>query len=208
MNDLHARAATELFAFLKSKTPRSLEWEIKYLRKNDIKPNVAEPFKDSFSLIAWLGTELVYQGYNTQKAKELAQRMRNAWRTHNSRKNGKTVSISISLKPSIAELLAQMSKGENKSDIISKLISNNYQSYLAEKRELAKQKAEQKEERLKKQIAIQESKKTMMSPCTCSLQFPCDVLTEQLNQKKELADGISKLHSLVSKQNEQQTSLF
>lgn len=202
MNDLHARAATELFTFLKSKTPRSLEWEIKYLRKNDIKLNVAEPFKDSFSLIAWLGTELVRQGYNTQKAKELAQRMRNAWRTHNSRKNGKTVSISISLKPSIAELLAQMSRGENKSDIISKLISNNYQSYLAQKHELEKQKAEQRNI-LKMQKEYIKFNQIVKPHRRCSLQSPCALLTEQLNQKKELADGISKLHNLVNEQNEQ-----
>lgn len=208
MNDLNARAATELFAFLKSKTPRGLEWEIQYLRKNEIKLNTVEQFKNSFDLIIWLGRELVRLGYNMQKAKELARRMRTAWRTHNSRKNGKTVSISITLTPPVAERLAQMSKGDNKSDIISKLINNNYQSYLAEKRELAKQKAEQKEERLKKQIAFQELKNTMMPPCTCSHQRPCKALTKQLNLNKELADGISKLHNLVNKQSEQQISLF
>lgn len=202
MNDLNARAATELFAFLKSNTPRSLEWEIKYLGKNEIKLNTAEPFKDSFSLIAWLGGELVRQGYSMQKTKELARRMRTAWRTNNSRKNRKTVSISITLKSPVAEQLAQMSKGENKSDIISKLINNNYQIYVAKKHELEKLKVE------KRNILNMQKEQTKFNQVVkphrrCSLQSPCDVLKEQLNQKKELADGISKLHNLVSKQNEQ-----
>lgn len=202
MNDLNARAATELFAFLKSNTPRSLEWETKYLRKNEIKLNTAEPFKDSFSLIAWLGGELVRQGYNMQKAKELARRMRTAWRTHNSRKNGKTVSISITLTPPVAERLAQMCKDDNKSDIISKLINNNYQSYLATKHELEKQKAEQRNI-LKMQKEYIKFNQIVKPHRRCSLQSPCALLTEQLNQKKELANGISKLHNLVNEQNEQ-----
>lgn len=202
MSDLNARSATELFEFITIKSTFNLVWEIAYLKRNEISFHSSEAIVNANNFIIWLGHELVRQGYDLSKAKELARKMRNAWRVKNHRKNNGTVSLSISLERSVSEQLTQMCKGEKKAEIISKLINGNYQSYLAQKHELEKQKAEQRNI-LKMQKEYIKFNQIVKPHRRCSLQSPCALLTEQLNQKKELADGISKLHNLVNEQNEQ-----
>ncbi|MGI2164537.1 hypothetical protein ACRN9L_00880 [Shewanella oncorhynchi] len=202
MSDLNARAATELFEFIAVNSTFNLVWEIAYLKRNEIRFNSPETTVNANDFIIWLGQELVRQGYSLSKAKELARKMRNAWRVKNCRKNNETVSLSISIERSVSERLTQMCKGEKKAEIISKLINGNYQSYLAEKRELAKQKAEQKE-RLMMQKENHKFKRIMTPSRACSSQSPCEELAKQLNLNKELTDGISKLHELKNKKNEQ-----
>ena len=202
MSDLNARSATELFEFIALKSTFNLVWEIAYLKRNEIRFNSTETTVNVNNFIISLGQKLVRQGYSLSKAKELARKMRNAWRVKNCRKNNETVSLSISIERSVSEQLTQMCKGEKKAEIISKLINDNYQSYLAEKRELAKQKAEQKE-RLMMQKENHKFKRIMTPSRACSPLSPCEELAKQLNLNKELADGISKLHELTNKKNEQ-----
>jgi hypothetical protein len=179
----------KLFTFLDSDTPATWEWVIGYFSKHGVAfPRQHNPYENLSSQVAKF-TARAYLG----DKKAFARKMRSAYGVRKHRKNKDVVTLSISLDKATSGQLSLMSKGRKKTEVVSQLINNNYQEFLAREDERRYQLAEAKKKRdlekqLKKPIKLTETK------------LQTDGHGE--SSKEELQEAIAALYEIIFSANE------
>lgn len=148
------------FSFLNSLTPDDLDWVRDYFAKQGM-PTTGIPFSDNVvnEVLRRARLNLITQ----ENLKAFARKMQNAWRVRMHRKHSKAMSLTISLESEVMNKLSEMSHGQTKTEIISKLIEGSYPDFLNMKREIEQKKADAKEI-ARRNRATNQLKKMMVKP--------------------------------------------
>ncbi|MCE9679189.1 hypothetical protein LZP69_08380 [Shewanella sp. AS1] len=183
----------KLFDFLDSETIESIKWITGYL---DSKKYPQPPRTDIESIKYFLANHFLTTGVAYSDISIFAQKMGNAWRVRKHRQDKTVKTLSISLKKDVSDQLTQMCKGHKKTDIITLLITDSYEQFLAEKKAAKNRLPEEK--RIKQQEKSEDwIEKEFMIPK--APQQP-KAKIEQLN---ELKKGIANLYEIICFAHEQ-----
>lgn len=176
---------TKLFDFLDSDTPTTWKWVVGYLIKQGLTvPPQSNQFERAPLQVAKF-LQMTYQG----DIKVFARKMRNAFRVRKHRKNKDVETLSISLDKATAAQLSKMSKGRKKTEVVTLLIQDNYQGFLAVERERRAQLAEAKKHR-----DFEKQQK--------QLNMSTKIKSQTNNATAELRDGIAALYDIIFAANE------
>lgn len=178
-----------LFDFIDSDTPSTVTWVINYLvKKRFLSVPQIHPHQAVSTQVAnfVIGT---YPG----DIKEFARKMSNTYRVRKHRSNSDAKTLSVRLDKVTSSQLAQMSKGRKKSDVVTLLIQNNYQGFLAGEKERRTQLAE-----AKKQKEFQKQQKQLSKSMSVQLQAN----SQNECKTEEFRDGIAALYDIIFKANE------
>lgn len=178
-----------LFDFLDSDTPSTVTWVINYLIK---KRFVSLPQIHPHQAVSTQVANFVIGTYSGD-IKEFARKMSNTYRVRKHRSNSDAKILSVRLDKITSSQLAQMSKGRKKSEVVTQLIKNNYQGFLASEKERRAQLAE-----AKKQKELQKQQTQLSKSINVQLQVNSqnECITE------EFRDGIAALYDIIFKANE------
>lgn len=185
----------KLFDFLISETETERIWMTNYISKKGI------PTPDVFASTDNLKVHLLR--FFTQNAtgaaniRLTAAEMRNAWRVRKHRQSKGVVSLSISLDKTIAAKLAQMCKNQTQAEVVTQLITGNYE----ELNELKAKLAEEKIIMNARQVSAKFEK--MENNLTISAQQLTPPSDNDLAQTEELRNGIASLYDLIFTTHEQ-----
>lgn len=178
-----------LFDFLDSDTPSTVTWVMNYLIKKHF---VSLPQIHPHQAVSTQVANFVIGTYPGD-IKEFARKMSNTYRVRKHRSNSDAKILSVRLDKVTSSKLAQMSKGRKKSDIVTQLIENNYQEFLASENERRAQLAE-----AKKQKELQKQQ-TQLSK-SIKVQLQVNNQNECINE--ELRNGIAALYDIIFRANE------
>lgn len=181
---------SELFRFINNETPSVRSWLVNYLNKKGIPVTI--DFQDEYTVESFLERQLNQHGFNYEGKKALARDMANAWRGYRHRKNKNVVSLTVGLDKSVFTKLSEMSKGLTQAKIITQLIEDNYPTFLADKREQERKRADEKAaaKRLKNTNLI----KKMMG----QTHSESSLVAKQINAAKDLKDIMIMIEEIVS----------
>ncbi|MGL4579681.1 MAG: hypothetical protein ACRCVP_12400 [Shewanella xiamenensis] len=185
----------KLFDFLISETETERIWMTNYISKKGI------PTPDVFTSTDDLKVDLLR--FFTQNAtgaaniRLTAAEMRNAWRVRKHRQSKGVVSLSISLDKTIAAKLAQMCKNQTQAEVVTQLITGNYEELNKLKAKLAEEKIIMKARQVSAKFEKMENNLTISAQ---QLTPPSD---NDLAQTEELRNGIASLYDLIFTTHEQ-----
>lgn len=185
----------KLFDFLISETETERIWMTNYISKKGI------PTPDVFTSTDDLKVHLLR--FFTQNAtgaaniRLIAAEMRNAWRVRKHRQSKGVVSLSISLDKTIAAKLAQMCKNQTQAEVVTQLITGNYEELNKLKAKLAEEKIIMKARQVSAKFEKMENNLTISAQ---QLTPPSD---NDLAQTEELRNGIASLYDLIFTTHEQ-----
>lgn len=185
----------KLFDFLISETETERIWMTNYISKKGI------PTPDVFTSTDDLKVHLLR--FFTQNAtgaaniRLIAAEMRNAWRVRKHRQSKGVVSLSISLDKTIAAKLAQMCKNQTQAEVVTQLITGNYEELNKLKAKLAEEKIIMKARQVSAKFEKMENNLTISAQ---QLTPPSD---NDLAQTEELRNGIACLYDLIFTTHEQ-----
>lgn len=183
------------FDFLDSWTPAAKKWIANYLRKEGIQLSIDYLTAEETKIA--LANFLLNNNAPPSYIRELAKKMRTAWRAINLRKDSDKVNLTVALNRNVSNHLTQMSKGQNKTNIITLLIEDNYKHYLAEQK-VAKNKRDT--EKKIKQMEIERAKlDKFLGTGKTSPALPTE---EVLAQNEGLKNNIAMLYELMFIANE------
>ncbi|WP_133180927.1 hypothetical protein [Shewanella decolorationis] len=183
------------FDFLDSWTPAAKKWIANYLRKEGIQLSIDYLTAEETKIA--LANFLLNSNAPTSYIRELAKKMGTAWRVRNLRKNSDKVNLTVALNRNVSNHLTQMSKGQNKTNIITLLIEDNYKHYLAEQK-ISKDKRDT--EKKIKQVEIERAKlEKLLARGKAS---PALSAEEVLAQNQGLKNNIAMLYELMFIANE------
>lgn len=185
----------KLFDFLISETETERIWMTNYISKKGI------PTPDVFTSTDDLKVHLLR--FFTQNAtgaaniRLIAAEMRNAWRVRKHRQSKGVVSLSISLDKTITAKLAQMCKNQTQAEVVTQLITGNYEELNKLKAKLAEEKIIMKARQVSAKFEKMENNLTISAQ---QLTPPSD---NDLAQTEELRNGIASLYDLIFTTHEQ-----
>ncbi|MBU1309123.1 MAG: hypothetical protein KKE30_06280 [Gammaproteobacteria bacterium] len=182
----------KLFDFLDSETPATREWVTAYFIKQGLHFNLPATPYATLSMQASQFSAAAFQG----EVKGFAQKMRSAFRVRKHRED--MVTLSISLDKATADKLSQMSKGRNKTKVVTQLIDNNYHLFLASEKERRFQLAEAKKQR--------EYEKLQKQPIR-SVSTKLQINSNDESVTNELHDGIAALYDIIFTMNESERKI-
>lgn len=179
----------KVFEFLNSETPETKVWVNRYLTAHGIpaQVNIASTLPLKVELARAFGN----LGMLIDSLKVFAKKMGNAWRVKKHRDKKDVVSLSVSLDKTVAIQLSQMSKCYKKAEIITKLIQDNYQEFLAKEDE---RKAKLAEERRIRRLERDNSKSQKQLKQLCN---NSSYESDQSRALAELRDDINHLIKMV-----------
>lgn len=183
----------KLFDFLDSDTPATINWVQRYLTKHGIS---ISHYTYQGAVKQYIAEQFIPLQPTHADITLFAQRMGNAWRIRKHRQKKDVVSLSVSLDKSVANKLSQMSKEQKKADVVSMLIKENFQEFVAEKN---RQKAKRTEE--KRTLTMQPDQASLMQP----LNQPPSETTQVLNQSnraEEFREAMIHLYDIIFCANE------
>ena len=135
-----------------------------------------------------------------------ARNMRNAWRVRKHRLNKDVTTLSISLDKQVSNQLTQMCKGQNKTEIITRLITNNYPYFLdaqkAEKEKLAEEKQALQMEKERRLRANQLQKHLPIVKTAAEQQ-----VEPMLEVVEDLKKSIAKLYDMIFLANQEKLEI-
>lgn len=189
----------KLFDFLISETETERIWMTNYISKKGI------PTPDVFLSTDSLKQHLYGFFFANQtveaKIKLTAAEMRNAWRVRKHRQSKGMVSLSISLDKTIAAKLAQMCSEQTQAEVVTQLVTGNYEEFLTQKNELKAKLAEEKIILKAKQVSAKFEK--IENKLAISAQQPTSPSDNEPAQTEELRNGIASLFDLIFAAHEQ-----
>jgi ribosome-associated toxin RatA of RatAB toxin-antitoxin module len=164
MSNTNESDVLKIFAFIDSNTISDGDWLRMNLRKHCLELGIPaiqfgyrthNTLKEQF-VLALLNSDHVM---SNEVIKTLATKIKTAWRVRKHRKSKQLVNVSIGLEPEVAAKLSKMCIGHKKNEIVTKLIQNNYEAVLKDKKELALKRLEAKKirDQHKFKIAYQEN---------------------------------------------------
>lgn len=188
----------KFFDFLNSDTIEERKQIERYLLRKGmvLQPNL----QTVESIKMWLATSWLASGTPVSAIKLFAKTMRDAWRIRAHRNNKQLVTLSISLDKDVSKQLTTMSRGHKKTEIITHLITGNYEKFLEiqqaakKKKDADKSIAEMNRQNAAFDRMLRIGKKS-------AAQQPNQI--EQTHQQEELLSGIAKLYELIFLANEQ-----
>ena len=207
MDQLTYSDVITLFDFLDSETPASIEWIHTYLRKNNFAVN--SQCWGTNNIKNWLASTILSNQIPPESVKTLARKMRNAWKVRSHRKKPtSTVPLSVNIARPVYAQLSDMSKGRQKSTIISELIQGNYQEFANKKFELKLEKIKVKNRKIP-QGSIERlwPTKKQDQNLSCDSLKPCNELEQQKKVNEELKEGIAALFDLMFSVNERRETV-
>ncbi|MDR6963303.1 hypothetical protein [Shewanella putrefaciens] len=189
----------KLFNFLDSETIAAKDWIKLYSAKQgvflELNPANIESVKVNLVQI------FTSQGRTQADIELFARKMGNAWRMKKHRKSKGVVSLSISLDKTIAAKLAQMCSEQTQAEVITQLVTGNYEEFLTQKNELKAKLAEEKIILKAKQVSAKFEK--MENKLAISAQQPTSPSDNEPAQTEELRNGIASLFDLIFTAHEQ-----
>ncbi|MCS6178908.1 hypothetical protein [Shewanella baltica] len=189
----------KLFNFLDSETIAAMDWIKLYSAKQgvflELNPANIESVKVNLVQI------LTSQGRTQADIELFARKMGNAWRMKKHRQSKGVVSLSVSLDKTIAAKLAQMCSGQTQAEVITQLVTGNYEEFLTQKNELKAKLAEEKIILKAKQASAKFEK--MENKLAISAQQPTSPSDNEPAQTEELRNGIASLFDLIFTAHEQ-----
>lgn len=194
---------SKLFDFLDSETIAARSWVSGYLQRQGIFLNPNLPNIERVKVE--LANHFASQARAPADVRLFARKMRNAWRVRKHRLDKDVTTLSISLSKQVSSQLDQMCKGQNKTEIITQLITNNYPSFLAaqkaEKEKLAEEKRTLRMEK-EREKRVNELGKHLPKSSMSELQF------ESIRvEVDELKHSIAKLYDMLYIANEQKQKI-
>ena len=133
MHQNRNKSIGDLFAFLDSETPTTRKWVKGYLTKQGIALTAEIPMP--VEVQSFVTNKVCSHFHNESDIEKLASKMRNAWRVRRHRMSKDARTLTISLDKSVISKLSKMSKGLTQADIITQLIEDNFNTFLAMKHE-------------------------------------------------------------------------
>ncbi|CAM5193856.1 hypothetical protein [Alishewanella longhuensis] len=179
----------KLFEFLDSETPAAKAWIRNYLVRKGLNSPQETWAAQSSQLYAV--DQIISCLSNFSEIKLVANQMSNAWRGRKHRQNKNLVNLSVGLDKAVSIKLSEMSKGLTQAEIITQLIEGNYPTFLADKREQERIRADEKAaaKRLKNTNLI----KKMMG----QTHSESSLVAKQINAAKDLKDVMLMIEEIA-----------
>lgn len=181
---------SELFLFMESGTPAARDWADSYLKRKGIVGHIEIPI--DVYLPKFLADLFISHFRYKADLEKFAYRMRNAWRVREHRKRENAKPLTVFLAPDVMKKISTMSKGSTQAELITKLVENNYEAFLAKRHELELKKTEAKLITEKRRQSNQ-LKKMMGKTNTES-----SLITKQINVANELRTVMSLIDEIAS----------
>lgn len=195
---------SKLFDFLDSETIAARSWLIRYLKKQGVFLNPDLPNIESVRVE--LANAFSQQRRAPADVRLFARNMRNAWRVRKHRLNKDVTTLSVSLDKQVSNQLTQMCKGQNKTEIITRLITNNYPYFLdaqkAEKEKVAEEKQALQMEKERRLRANQLQKHLPIVKTAAEQQ-----VEPMLEVVEDLKKSIAKLYDMIFLANQEKLEI-